>query len=174
MPRSTAKSFATRQAVVVPLLLSSLVMASRLSKPNACPTDSAQSATGSLWSSKMVPVDDVNVLPQAPHPWRWTPSASRPHRQTRSSPHLGQRSRTCLLKKEASPVSERVRCLNSYTLLWLSLTATYDGVRSASQVPSQGVGEAEGACHLLPLMVGSPCCLGGWLCHLTIIEDGLC
>ena len=174
MPRSTAKSFAIHQAVVVPLLLSSLVMASRLSKPNACPMNSAQSATGSLWSSKMVPVDDVNVLPQAPHPWRWTPSASRPHRQTRSSPHLGQRSRTCLSRKEASPVSERVRCLNSYTLLWLSLTATCDGVRSASQVPSQGVGEAEGACHLLPLMLGSPCCLGGWLCHLTIIEDGLC
>lgn len=55
VPRSTARGLATRQAVVAPPLLSSLVMASRLSGPNACPTDSAQSATGSLWPSRMVP-----------------------------------------------------------------------------------------------------------------------
>ena len=98
------------------------------------------------------------------------PPLSRASRRDFIITFLGQRSRTCLSRKEASPVSGRVRCLSSHAPPWLSLTATCDGVRSASQ----GVGEAEGACHLLPPMVGGPCCLGGWPCHLTIMGDGLC
>lgn len=84
---------AIHQGVVVPLLLSSLAMASRPSKPNAWTMNSTQSATGSLWSSNMVPVDGVNVLRQPSRLQRWTPPASRPQRRTRSQPHLGQRSR---------------------------------------------------------------------------------
>ena len=144
----------------MPLLLSSLVIASRLSKPNAWHMNSTQSATGSLWSSKTVPVAGVKVLPQDAHLQRRAPSASWPHRWMWPLPHLGQRSLSYPFMKSASPVSIRERWRKSYTLLWLSLTASCAGVRSASGTPSQGVAEADGACHLVPLMVGSPCCRG--------------
>ena len=93
-PLRTRKSLAIHQGVVVPLLLSSLVIASRLSKPNACTMNSTQSATGSLWSSNMVPVDGVNVLRHPPHMYRRTPLASWPQRSTWTLSHLGQRSRS--------------------------------------------------------------------------------
>ena len=55
VPRGTARGLATRRAVVAPPLPPSLAMASGPSGPSACPTDSARSATGSLWPSRMVP-----------------------------------------------------------------------------------------------------------------------
>lgn len=125
------------------------------SKPNAWHMNSTQSGTGSLRPSKIVPVAGVKVLPHEEHLQRRTPPGAAPHRW------MGQRSLSYPLKKSASPVSERERWRKSYTLLWLSLTASCAGVSSESAASSQGVQDAEEACHLVPLMADSPCCRGG-------------
>ena len=49
------------------------------------------------------------------------------------------------------------------------------GNERTTVVRSAGDGaRAAKKCRLLPPMVGSPRCRSGWLCHLTIMGDGLC
>ena len=55
--------------------------------------NSTQSATGSLRSSKMVPVTGVKALQHERQTHLRTPRASLPLRTMRGEPHLGQASR---------------------------------------------------------------------------------
>lgn len=64
-----------------------------LLKENTSSRNSVQSATSSLWFSKIVPFVGLKVLPHALHSHLCKPLASRPLRLMSGEPHRGHDSR---------------------------------------------------------------------------------
>jgi hypothetical protein len=122
-------------------------MPARLSKDMIASRNSAHAVTGSFLSSKMVPVAGARVVPQAAQRQRRTPLRSWPYICILPDPHLGHESR---LQASGNAASRSPPCLwsQSYCSLCHPITSSWPGVREGSSAPSQGVLDAEGACHL--------------------------